>query len=177
MPCPARDVQGLGAHGAPRLRQTEHHGQSGRRQAAVEPTTDPLALRSRQEDWRGPLQSLRRARACSCRRNSGRFMRLAHPPDRGPERPGPARSSGRQPPHRRAPARGAETPLLVDQGTGVVPPEPHCPAAAGQPDALLDLVFAQGGGHAPCCRADPRYPHVLAGQPIRGQYWLSWSRG
>jgi hypothetical protein len=47
-----------------------------------------------------------------------------------------------------------EAPLLVDKGTAVVASEPHRPAAAGQADALLDLVFAGGGGgHASCCRA------------------------
>jgi hypothetical protein len=49
-------------------------------------------------------------------------------------------------------ARGA--PLLVDKGTAVGPPEPPRAAAAGQVDALLDLVFAGGGGHASCCRAE-----------------------
>jgi hypothetical protein len=47
-----------------------------------------------------------------------------------------------------------KAPLLVDQGTAVVASEPHRTAAAGQADALLDLVFAGGGGgHASCCRA------------------------
>ena len=44
--------------------------------------------------------------------------------------------------------------LRVDQGVGVVALEPHRSAAAGQADALLDLVFAGGGGgHATCCWA------------------------
>jgi len=44
--------------------------------------------------------------------------------------------------------------LRTDQGAGVVAPEPRRSAAAGQADALLDLVFAWGGGgHASCCRA------------------------
>jgi hypothetical protein len=44
--------------------------------------------------------------------------------------------------------------LRTDQGAGVVAPEPHRSAAAGQADALLDLVFAGGGGgNATCCRA------------------------
>ena len=55
----------------------------------------------------------------------------------------------------------ASTPLAAGQlhcrrtCAGVVAPEPHRPAAAGQADALLDLVFAGGGGggHASCCRA------------------------
>ncbi len=47
-----------------------------------------------------------------------------------------------------------EAPLRVDQGAGVVAPEPNRSAAAGQADALLDLVFAGGGGgDASCCRA------------------------
>jgi len=46
-----------------------------------------------------------------------------------------------------------KAPLLIDQGAGVVAPEPLRSAAAGQADALLDLVFAGGGGHASCCRA------------------------
>ena len=110
----------------------------------------------------------RRAKACSCLRSSGLFIRLALPQARCPGPPGPARSSDTRPPLRQAPARGAETPaalaepkaheapLLVDQGAGVVAPEPHGPAAAGQANALLDLVFAGGGGHASCCLASRR---------------------
>lgn len=53
-------------------------------------------------------------------------------------------------------SQSSQTPLLVDQSAGVVSPEPHRSAAAGQADALLDLVFAGGGGHTSCCRAGLR---------------------
>ena len=36
-----------------------------------------------------------------------------------------------------------EASLLVDQGAGVVAPEPHRPPATGKQNALLDLVFAE----------------------------------
>jgi len=69
------------------------------------------------------------------------------------------------------PCWSTRAPVLFRQNRTVPRPQ------ARRMRCWISCSHREEAGHAPCCRADPRYPHVLAAQPIRGQYWLSWSRG